>query len=231
MAEYNPACKFDIAGIGFDVGAFDKTVLIDSEAFSTIDSISTDGEKGVSELLNITDGIHFKMFLSQTLQVVDSFTRSATKSVSESLGIADAIVKSGTKVLSEGLSIADTFTKLVIKLLSESFSIGDTIKFKVLLGETLQIIDALLKSGTKLLSESLSIIDTFTLIEPFVLAFNESLQIADSIILTSALKVNETIKIVDSMIKYIFMIIRKITIRVRGGSYESDIELEEKKEE
>ncbi|GAH41548.1 unnamed protein product, partial [marine sediment metagenome] len=73
MPKYNPVCKFDIAGIGFDVGAFDKTILIDSEAFSTIDTISTDGEKGMFESLNITDGIHFKVFLSQALQVVDSF--------------------------------------------------------------------------------------------------------------------------------------------------------------
>lgn len=231
MPEYNPACKFDIVDIGFDVGAFDKTVLIDSEALSTADTITTDGEKSVSESLSITDGIHFKIFLSQTLQVVDSFARSATKSVSESLGIADALVKSGTKLLSESLNIADAFTKSVSKLLSESFSIGDTIKFKVLLDETLHIVDSIKKSGIKILSESLSIIDTFRLIEPFRLIFSESLHIADSIVLTSVLKIDEVIKIVDSVIRKIFMIIRKMTVKVRGGSYESDIELEEKKEE
>jgi len=233
MPEYNPVCKFDIAGIGFDVGAFDKTVLIDGESFSTVDVISIDGEKSISESLSITDGIHFKIFLSQTLQVVDSFTKSVTKSVSESLNIADAIVKSGTKLLSEGLNTADTFTKSVIKLLSESFSIGDAIKFRLLLDETLQIADTLLKSAAKCLSESILFVDTVRLIEEIkeYLSFSEGLHITDSIVLTSTLKVNETIKIVDLLFRKIFMIIRKITIRVRGGSYESDVELEEKKEE
>jgi len=233
MPEYNPVCKFDIADVGFDVGAFDKTVLLDSEAFSTIDSISTDGEKGVSEILSITDGIHFKIFLSQTLQVVDSFTRSVTKSVSESLGIADTLVKSGTKLLSENLNIVDTLTESVSKLLSESFSIGDIVKFKVFLDEALQVADTLVKSGIKILSESLLLIDTVRLIEiaKEYLSFSESLHVADSIALTSVLKIDEAIKIVDSVLRKIFMVIRKITIRVRGGSYESDIELEEKKEE
>lgn len=233
MPTYNPVCKFDITGIGFDVGAFDKTMLTDREAFSTIDTLSTDGEKSVSESLNITDGVHFKIFLSQALQVVDSFTRSVTKSVSESLDIADAITKSGTKLLSEGLNIADTFTKSVIKLLSESFAIGDAIKFRVLLSETLQTVDTIIKSGIKLLSESFSLIDTLKLKELLkeYLSFSESLQIADSFILKSKLKFYETIKIVDSVIRYIFMMIRKITIRVRGGSYESDLELEDIKKE
>jgi len=231
MAIYNPACKFDTADIGFDIGAFDKSMLTDSESFSTADAISTDGEKSMSESLNITDGIHFKIFLSQALHVVDSFTRSVTKSVSESLDIADTFIKSGTKLLSEGLNIADSFTKSVVNLLSESFSIGDAIKFKVLFGEALHIADTLLKSATKLLSESFSFNDIVKLIEPFKIFFNESFHIVDSVSLKSILKFSETIKVLDSVFRKIHMLIRKIIIRVKGGSYESDIELEEKKEE
>ncbi|MBA7577708.1 hypothetical protein ES708_19561 [subsurface metagenome] len=227
MAEYNPVCQFDTADIGFDVGSFDRTMLVDSVAFSTADVIFSSGVKGLAESLNITDDMFVLLFFSETLQIVDSFTRSVTKLFSESLGIADTLVKSGKKLLSESLNIADTFTESVTKLLSESFSIGDIIKFKVLLGEALQVADTLLKSGTKLLSESLSIIDTFTLIEPFVLFFNESLQIVDSITLKSVLKFNEVIKFVDSLVKKVPMIIRKITVRFRGGNYESNIELED----
>ena len=59
------------------------------------------------------------------------------------------------------------------------------------------------------------------------LSLGESLHIADSFILKPILQFYETIKIVDLGIRKILMVIRKIIIRVRGGNYESDIELED----
>lgn len=36
---YTPICKFDIADVGFDVGAFDSGLLTDDETLSIVDSL------------------------------------------------------------------------------------------------------------------------------------------------------------------------------------------------
>jgi hypothetical protein len=71
--------------------------------------------------------------------------------------------------------------------------------------ELIVVDDIIYHSGKKLLNESISVIDT--------------------LIILAILKFDEILSITDSVIRRILMIIRKISIKGRGGSYESDIEL------
>jgi len=124
MAEYNPACKFDTADIGFDVGAFDKGMLLDSESFSIVDSVVTDGELAKTESFSVTDDIHFIVSLAESFSIVDSVIEEGTESIAESFSIADATATDGEEAKAEGFSITDSVHFIVF--LTESFSIADS---------------------------------------------------------------------------------------------------------
>jgi hypothetical protein len=143
--------------------------------------------------------------LSESFSVADSWV--ARLNLSEAFLVADSLVKSATKQLAEAFSVADSW---VARLnLSEAFSVADTfIKSCVKnLADTLNIVDSKSTNVGKSLNESFTITDSWTMLRRFT----------------------EALKVADSVIKkhIIIMKIRKIIIRVRGGSYESDIELED----
>ncbi|MBA7550628.1 hypothetical protein ES705_43147 [subsurface metagenome] len=150
--------------------------------------------------------------LSESFSISDSLTKSAIRQLPEVLSIVDSKVIKVSKALAEIFSIVDTWTARLI--LSESFTIKDltvfmidSVRFKILFNEAVQVVDSINTMGEK--------------------AFSETLGLVDSVTKAAIRKFGEIIKIVDSLIRRIFTIIRKISIRIRGGSYESDIELED----
>lgn len=209
MAEYFPACEFDTAEQGFDVGIFDKNMLTDSVAFSSTDTIATDGELGVAESFSVIDGVHYIIFLAETLSIVDS------------------MIKTGTEAIAEALSIVDTITTDGELGIAESFSTTDDIHFIVFLTEAFSIADSVVKSGAEAIAESFSITDVIA--TDGELAKAEVLSIVDSVVKSGTEAIAESFSVVDSEIfaKYMLMIIRKINVTFSAGNYESNIELED----
>ncbi len=145
--------------------------------------------------------------LAEAFSVVDSKVTKIVKELSEAWSVADSLVKNVTKQLAEAFSVADSWA---VRLnLSEAFSVADIFIESGIknLADTLNIVDSKITNGDKSLNESFTITDSWTMLRRFT----------------------ETLKVADSVIKkhIIIMKIRKIIIRVRGGSYESDIELED----
>lgn len=106
-------------------------------------------------------------------------------------------------------NIVDSLVKSGDKAVEEAFSIVDSWLARFRLAEAFSIADSLVKSGVEQLAEAVSV--------------------ADSLVKSGDKAVAEAVKVIDSVVKkhVITMMIRKIIIRVRGGSYESDIELED----
>ena len=122
MATYYPTCEFDIADMGFDVGAFDQSLLTDSVALTIADAIVTDGALGKTEAFVITDGLHSLFPLSESFSIADAIT-----STDATLGKTEAFV------ITDGL--------FFMLPLSEAFSITDTIVFGLPLAESFSIVD------------------------------------------------------------------------------------------
>lgn len=124
MAEYFPACEFDTVGQGFDVSSFEKNMLIDSVALSTIDAIATDGNLEVAESFLITDGIHFIVALTETFSIADDI--HFIVALTEAFSIADSIATDGELAKAESFSIVDSVVKSGTETIAESFSIADS---------------------------------------------------------------------------------------------------------
>jgi len=126
MAEYFPTCKFDTAGQGFDVSSFEKDMLIGSEAFSSVDTIVTDGELSRLESFLVTDGIHFIVLLPESFLIVDISIKTGTEAIAETFSITDAIVTDGEIAKAENFSIVDSVVKSGTEAIAESFSVVDS---------------------------------------------------------------------------------------------------------
>jgi len=209
MTEYLPACTYDGIGVGYDVGIYDKSMLFDSMAFSTVDTIVADGNLAKAESFGITDGVHYLLSLGLSLGVVDLLANSANKDLAETIGAVDSLTDSAIHALAEALGIADSLAK-----------IGDLAK-----AETFSIADSLIKAGAEAIAESLSIADGIT--TDGELTKIESFSITDGlhniIVLTEAFSIADD----EAFQKYMYMKIRKINITFSAGNYESNIELED----
>jgi len=128
MAEYLPACTYDGVGVGYDVGIYDKNMLIDSIIFSTVDAIIADGNLAKAESFGITDGVHYLMGLLETLLIADSITKAGAEAIAESLSIADGITTDGELTKIESFSITDGLHNIIV--LTEAFSITDDEAFQ-----------------------------------------------------------------------------------------------------
>ena len=209
MAEYLPACTYDGVGVGYDVGIYDKSMLFDSMAFSTVDTIVADGNLAKAESFGITDGVHYLLSLGLSLGVVDLLANSANKDLAETIGAVDSLTDSAIHALAEALGIADSLAK-----------IGDLAK-----AETFSIADSLIKAGAEAIAESLSIADSIT--TDGELTKIESFSITDG--MHNIIVLTETFSVADSEAfkKYMYMKIRKINVTFSAGNYESTIELED----
>ena len=127
MVTYVPACKFDTADIGFDVGGFDKNMLIDGEAFSIADVIATDGILGKTESFSITDGLLFILPFAEAFSIADVIITGGNLGKAEAFAITDGLLF--ILPLSEGFAIVDTVTFGL--LLAETFTIADTKEFTI----------------------------------------------------------------------------------------------------
>jgi len=160
---------------------------------------------------------------AESFSIVDSKVTSISKAVSEAFSVVDSWLP---KVhLSEAFSIADSLVKSGEKAVAESCSVADSWIARLNLAEAFSIADSLVKSGTEQLAEAFSVADSLVKSGEKVVA--EAFSIIDS--WRMVMRFTETLKVAASIIKkhVITMMIRKIIIRVRGGSYESDIELED----
>lgn len=124
-----------------------------------------------------------------------------------SLNIGEAMVNSGEMALAENLSITDG------------------VHFQLSLTEVLNVVDSITNSANKVLSEALNVVDSK--ITSVSKSLAETLNVVDSSVQTVILNLSESIQIADSFVKRMLMVIRKIAVRIRGGNYESDIELED----
>ena len=211
MTEYLPACTYDGIGVGYDVGIYDKSMLFDSMAFSTVDTIVADGNLAKAESFGITDGVHYLLSLGLSLGVVDLLANSANKDLAETIGAVDSLTDSAIHALAEALGIADSLAK-----------IGDLAK-----AETFSIADSLIKAGAEAIAESLSIADSIA--TDGGLTKTEAFSITDGLFKAMELALAEAFSIADSeeLRKYMYMKIRKINITFSAGNYESTIELED----
>ena len=209
MAEYTPACTYDGIDVGYDVGIYDKNMLIDSIIFSTADTIIADGNLAKAESFGITDGVHYLMGLLETLLIADSITKAGDKGIVESLSLSDIIATDGDLTKAEALSTIDSLAKS-----------GDLAKV-----EAFSIADSLIKAGAEAIAESLSIADGIT--TDGELTKIESFSITDGlhniIVLTEAFSITDD----EAFQKYMYMKIRKINITFSAGNYESVMELED----
>ena len=209
MAEFLPACTYDGIDVGYNVGIYDKGMLFDSMAFSTVDTIVADGNLAKAESFGITDGVHYLLSLGLSLGVVDLLANSANKDLAETIGAVDSLTDSAIHALAEALGIADSLAKN-----------GDLGK-----AETFSLTDSLIKAGAEAIAESLSIADGIT--TDGELTKIESFSITDG--MHNIIILTETFSVADSeeFKKYMYMKIRKINVTFSAGNYESVIELED----
>lgn len=160
-----------------DVGTLVDTVLKNasrtlSDATSLTDTLVRAMNKLQSEALTLTDEFTRVWVIvreyTETLPLVDTVNRSASRILSDTTTLVDTVIRSTSRVLSETATLVDTIVK------STSRTLSDTATY----------VDSVIKSVSRTISDVVTFVDEFTydlVTNTFSAILTETLALTDSI--------------------------------------------------
>lgn len=180
-----------------------------NETITLVDTISNQAGKILSEAITLVDDFSSNVFrgfsLTEVITIVDTFTRSVSRSFNEAISIVDSVAKTIGRSFSEAVTLVDTFTRSIGKVYSESIVVVDTFSRSIsrTFSEVVTIVDSVAKTSGKALSEAIAISDIIA--RSASKALNEAISLVDGISLGRTLSVafDEVIELIDSVTRAI----------------------------
>ena len=105
-------------------------------------------------------------FLTETIVLVDTLTRTATKALSEVITLVDTLLKAGmfVRAFNETVVLVDTCGKVLGKIFTETITLVDVVTRTIsrAFTETVMLVDTVVRTITRAFTETLTLADTLT---------------------------------------------------------------------